>query len=217
MYVRGRLCMQRYDSGRTSRTRTGKVIGSKRGRFTPKGNGQQLCASTDTPLDEQNDERWEDMRSKRVRSSSTRQGGCHLQARKANKETDELMIGTRKAPPTKFLPMMGEKGRHVPVKVPPQRKSPPPVKHVLAVWKLPLSAEESVVIEYRLGPQPKDSQLPVNQEPEEEVCKVYRVIEEISAEAYGVLGMDKITIPTKMITFLIFFFSELRTSDKYRS
>ena len=87
----------------------------------------------------------------------------------------------------------------MPVKVPPQRKSPPPVKHVLAVWKLPLSAEESVVIEYRLGPQPKDSQLPnyhtvnhVHQKPEEEVRKVRRVIEEILAEVYGVLGMDKI-------------------------
>ena len=50
--------------------------------------------------------------------------------------SDDVMKRTRKTPPAKCQPTW-ETGRQVPVKVPPQRKQLPPVKHLLSVWKSP--------------------------------------------------------------------------------
>ena len=65
------------------------------------------------------------------------QGGAYATRKKVKEESDERMRGLRRAPPTKCRPMMGESGRLVLVKVTPQRKQPPPVKHVAAEWTFP--------------------------------------------------------------------------------
>ena len=54
--------------------------------------------------------------------------------KKVREEAEELPKGIRKAPPTK-LPLAMRVGEvQVPVKVPPQRKQPPLVKHAAGVW-----------------------------------------------------------------------------------
>ena len=89
-------------SGRTSGTRTGNVIGSKHGHITSNMMGNTFFAIAHKPLAERDDERWASVRKK----NEQRRSGC-------NHERHQR--GTT---------------HNMPVKVPPQRKQPPPVNHV---------------------------------------------------------------------------------------
>ena len=71
--------------GRTSPQRTGKGIGSKRGRTTSKETGQKVFAIT----------------------GGKRQEVLTPQRKKVKEEVQEMPKGIRKAPPTKFPPTAG--------------------------------------------------------------------------------------------------------------
>ena len=57
------------------RSRTGRETGSKLGHITSKEMGKKLCAITDKLFEKTKEERWEDVRAKRMAGGSPRQGG----------------------------------------------------------------------------------------------------------------------------------------------
>ena len=98
-------------SGKTSRTQTGKAIGVKAGHTISEAMNTNGRGITDKALEDQSDEQWEDIRANTMSAITKERENTRRCGRKLEKSRMQWCGAyIRKAFPTKFPPMMGDRG-----------------------------------------------------------------------------------------------------------